>query len=247
MLAGALHSRHRERTDRHPGPFFGFYRHTARAFWGWGVLVHLGAVGLTFLLVHSGSDLAIQRFLQRYDPLGQAFPWLCLLFGNFWHVIAGVLIFVRGKVKKDLALMGAGMAGIQALLVNLFINTGEKLLSGRRGPLRMVGEDLHHAPFIKTKDPADFRFEFWHHTFADGRFFWPSGHTSSAFAFVAALVAYYPLKRWIPVIGYPLALLMGFAMIDGDFHWTSDVVAGALLGHLAGWIVGKSFRERYVE
>jgi hypothetical protein len=33
-------------------------------------------------------------------------------------------------------------------------------------------------------------------------------------------------------------------MIDGDRHWASDVVAGALIGHAIGYSIGKAFRRR---
>jgi hypothetical protein len=38
---------------------------------------------------------------------------------------------------------------------------------------------------------------------------------------------------------------MGYAMIDGNIHWASDVVAGVLIGHAIGWTVGSDFRTRY--
>ena len=38
---------------------------------------------------------------------------------------------------------------------------------------------------------------------------------------------------------------MGYAMIDGNIHWASDVVAGVLIGHAIGWTVGTDFRSRY--
>ena len=56
----------------------------------------------------------------------------------------------------------------------------------------------------------------------------PSGHTARSFA-IAALCAERHGKRaaWI---GYPLAALVGLSRIETDYHWTSDVVAGAALG-----------------
>ena len=46
-------------------------------------------------------------------------------------------------------------------------------------------------------------------------------------------------------MGYPAALAIGLGMIEGDYHWLSDVVAAALMGHAIGWVIGKRFRERY--
>src|SRR5690606_31028723 len=69
---------------------------------------------------------------------------------------------------------------------------------------------------------------------------WPSGHTSSHMALASSLVAFYRDERWLPFVAYPLAATMGLAMIEGDHHWFSDVVAGALVGHAIGWTVGSN-------
>jgi hypothetical protein len=51
-------------------------------------------------------------------------------------------------------------------------------------------------------------------------------------------------RSWVVgVLSYGLATTMGYAMIDGDHHWLSDVISGALL-HVVGWTVGTSFRNR---
>jgi len=99
-------------------------------------------------------------------------------------------------------------------------------------------------PFVKTDDPSDFAFDFWNSPLSDGRFFWPSGHTASAFSLVSALVAYYPDEDWLAWLGYPLAALMGYVMMEGDYHWLSDVVAGACIGHVIGWTAGRRARGR---
>lgn len=49
-------------------------------------------------------------------------------------------------------------------------------------------------------------------------------------------------RRWIPWVGYPVVILTGLAMVDGDFHWLSDVVAGAFFGHAMAWSIGTQVR-----
>ena len=34
-------------------------------------------------------------------------------------------------------------------------------------------------------------------------------------------------------------------MIEGDYHWTSEVVAGAIIGTTIGYTTGKNFRAEY--
>ena len=245
-VLGSCHARRREQKGKHPGFFFRFWRHAAGILRTGPLLVLALAVVLTWTMIFLGWDRSIQVFFQTKNPLGRSIPWTVLVGGNFWLIIPAVLFYLYGKWKADLARMGAGLAATQALLVNFLLNTSQKILSGRRGPAHLLGIESHRqVHFIKTKNPADFSFDFWNHTPQDGRFFWPSGHTAAAFAFVSALRVYYPEKRWIPWVGYPFALFTALAMVDGDFHWASDVVAGALLGEVVGRIVGRGFRLRY--
>jgi membrane-associated phospholipid phosphatase len=60
----------------------------------------------------------------------------------------------------------------------------------------------------------------------------PSGHTSNAFALVAALDGHYGKKVSIPA--YTLAALVGYARLRDNVHWLSDVLAGATLGYIVG-------------
>ena len=57
----------------------------------------------------------------------------------------------------------------------------------------------------------------------------PSGHTTVAFA-LAAGIDRETSARWVPWVVYPVAALVGWSRLRDEQHWTSDVVAGALLG-----------------
>lgn len=64
----------------------------------------------------------------------------------------------------------------------------------------------------------------------------PSGHTAVAFA-LATAIADETRDPWSDAALYGAATLTGLARLNDDRHWTSDVLAGALLGHLsARWL-----------
>jgi membrane-associated phospholipid phosphatase len=64
----------------------------------------------------------------------------------------------------------------------------------------------------------------------------PSGHTAVAFA-IATSIADETDDSWSDVALYGAATLTAMARVNDDRHWTSDVLIGALIGHLsARWV-----------
>lgn len=61
-----------------------------------------------------------------------------------------------------------------------------------------------------------------HHSF-------PSGHTTHAFA-LAAGISHEADRPWVTVATYGTAALVGWSRVHDDAHWSSDVVAGSLVG-----------------
>jgi membrane-associated phospholipid phosphatase len=208
---------------------------------------HLPAVASTILLTTTDWDHDIQYATQKYQTtpqeLNQAF------FDAGWYapmVISGT-VYSTGLILADDTFTRAGAASIQAMILTGGVTLALKGLSGRRGPAKNVypgadsGDD---GGFRRTKSAQDWNFAFWENFGSkERRLFWPSGHTSSMFAIAAALTASTG-DTTTGVISYSLAGYMGWSMLDGDDHWASDVVAGALIGHAIGWTVGMSYRGK---
>jgi membrane-associated phospholipid phosphatase len=62
----------------------------------------------------------------------------------------------------------------------------------------------------------------------------PSGHMTAICAALAVLWAWYPCWRALWVL---MGLGVGTALVGGNFHFLSDVIAGAFVGVSTGWIV----------
>ncbi len=71
----------------------------------------------------------------------------------------------------------------------------------------------------------------------------PSGHTSGAFA-TATILSFRHRNLRIPL--YTWATLVGFSRIYLNRHWTTDVIAGALIGITAGFIT-YNLKKRILE
>ena len=71
----------------------------------------------------------------------------------------------------------------------------------------------------------------------------PSGHTAGAFASATTLAAFYPPAR---VVFFCVATASGVNRIVKHQHFLSDVVAGALLGHLVAlWLLSRQRVRRW--
>ncbi len=62
----------------------------------------------------------------------------------------------------------------------------------------------------------------------------PSGHSVSAFSFMVSWLALLGWGRALPIV--VLAFLVGFSRIAVGAHWPVDVLAGAVIGLIGGWL-----------
>lgn len=213
--------------------------------YGWpNVLFHVSAVAVTPPLVWQ-ADEPVQEWFQEEDPLTNTFGYTTLLVGGVTPVVMPAALYGIGAAAGNDELTTAGSAAIQAVVMQFVVVTTLKWLTDRAGPYPdgdPNNERWSGGLLRDSKEADDFNFNPFD---LQGGLRWPSGHTASNVALVSALVAFYPDEPWIAFAGYPFALAIGLGMIEGDYHWLSDVVAGALIGHVIGWVVGKNFRASF--
>ena len=75
-----------------------------------------------------------------------------------------------------------------------------------------------------SSDPYDF--------FQDNNNSFFSGHTSGAFSLATVIAEVYKDKPIVPYLAYGAAALTAYARMHDNKHWPSDVLAGAVAGHL---------------
>lgn len=63
----------------------------------------------------------------------------------------------------------------------------------------------------------------------------PSGHTSVSFAAAATLEKRYGWQIGVPA--HLVAAFVGVARVEADKHFVHDVVAGAAIGEISGWLL----------
>ena len=70
-----------------------------------------------------------------------------------------------------------------------------------------------------------------------------SGHTTEAFALASVISEHYDTP-WVEVTSYGLASAVGYARLNNNRHWPSDVLAGATIGTFVGKTV-VHFNQRH--
>lgn len=160
-----------------------------------------------------GIDRIILDFIQTYMRCGfldMAMPIITKLGdkGIFW-IICSLLLILFPKTRKAGITMAVSL-GLEALCCNVLL----KPLVARTRPF-----DVNTTLQLLIPRPDDFSF--------------PSGHTGASFAAASTLL--FGKNRMGPP-ALILAALIGFSRLYLYVHYPTDVLAGAALGILFGWI-----------
>lgn len=184
---------------------------TRRDLWFWG-----SAVGTTTLAVFNDRWLtneAVQaegNTTQRH--LADAFQPL----GNVGIVLpVAVGLYGVARVIHHPKLARRSLRTAIAVVASGAVATGMKEAFGRLRPYESPLQSNDFKPF-------------------SGHNSLPSGHAATAFAAAVALDRE-TSGRWVPWLVYPAATLVGWSRVHDDKHWTSDVVAGAIVGGWTAW------------
>lgn len=185
------------------------------------------AIGAGALLVAGLADQTIRSEIQGAGGAGARATGRDI---SHWAppvaIGLGLGLAGAGAATGNGSLARTGRDAVVAMGAAELAGAAIKILTGRARPDAGLGAG-DFAPFQRAERDAAF----------------PSGHTTMAFAFAAA-VGRHSRSRAVRLGAYGAAGLVGAARIAADRHWTSDVVGGALLGTLAGHVVVRRLEPR---
>jgi membrane-associated phospholipid phosphatase len=193
----------------------------------------LGAFGLAATAVMP-ADRAMQRVMQR-DGVQRS-----VLFSNAANVFNAY--GSPGVFAGTAALYAAGWATRRPKVARLGLRAGETILLSGIVTGGLKGIAGRARPYASAQRPGDWRL---FSGVRDGaRQSFPSGHTTAAFAFAAAMDREYRVSglrsaNWVGPALYGAATLTGLARMHADKHWASDVVMGAGVGIVSGLVVAR--------
>lgn len=152
--------------------------------------------------------------------------------GNGWGqpgvVLAGAALWGGGLYARNEAVAAVGLRAIEAITVSGVVTKLVKGAFGRARP-RVSPTDTWDVKFGRGFDSNDFES-------------FPSGHSTAAFAFAAAVTSEVAHRapqhaRLVGVATYTMAVGSAYARMHRDAHWLSDVTMGAGIGIVSGLTV----------
>jgi membrane-associated phospholipid phosphatase len=152
------------------------------------------------------------------------------LLGDPGSFLTGTVIYLIGRADGQRRVQALGLHSVESILLADVLGGAIKFTAGRQRPL------------VDVKNP--YSFQRWR-GFQGYRFqSFPSGHTTTAFAFASTVTRetqfWWPHAAWyVGTVFYGGASLVGMSRIYNNQHWASDVMAGAAIGTIVGLKVVK--------
>lgn len=156
------------------------------------------------------------QLLKSFGRLGKLYDT-----GYTFHVLGAVTAGAYGYsfLSKNPAPAHTLRLMLTSLAYSSLVTTSLKILVSRRRPYTGA---------------TPYKFDLFDDASLDSRnMSFPSGHTSSIFALMTVL-AKESGSRWVQIPAYTFATSVGFQRMLDRKHWTSDVIAGGLIGYLIG-------------
>ncbi|MDD2889212.1 MAG: phosphatase PAP2 family protein [bacterium] len=177
----------------------------------WSTVMGVGITTYEIML----EDETVKSFVQshRNDKVAKK----CEYIGD--GTVAATLVassWIAGELTHNYKLQKMGDLGLKSILISGLIVNCTKRIAGRSRPYSSASSADWTGPTLSGEELS-----------------FPSGHTSTAFALASVVSELYD-NKWIDFLAYGTAMLGGWARINDNQHWASDVFMGAVIGISVG-------------
>lgn len=159
------------------------------------------------------SWAGISRFYDTVIIFRAVYLWYLMLAAVL--IVAALPLFSKFRMYARKNLYVAIHATVAAVLARFVFAEVIRFFYNRLRPFQVLS-DVHQLVLHETG--ASF----------------PSGHASAAFAIAMAVYYYYPKTS---ILFFLAALSIGFGRVAAGIHWPTDIIGGAGVGILAGWLI----------
>ena len=180
------------------------------------------AVGTVAFLTHEDEHIANE--IQRHrNSRTDSFARAVTPFGGGRGLELSVAMIVVGIATRNDRLRDTGRDSFEAEQIAAGLIT--PLLKRGLGRARPNQDELRPHDFDPWSKQESF----------------PSGHATNAFALASAVAAH--SNGWVvPTIAYSVATGVAFSRLNDNVHWSSDVLAGAVIGTATGRMIARRHR-----
>lgn len=156
-------------------------------------------------------------------------PEVIIFLAPFTLIAYVITVLIKQLNQYSATLAIYAFVGI-SLLISAIIKNWCKFIFGRYWPSTWIN---HNPSWLKNHA---YGFHFFH----SGRWYdsFPSGHTTIMFTAMSFAAYFFPQYRRLFFI---LANLVGISLIVNNFHFISDVIAGAFLGYIIAHLAIKYY------
>jgi hypothetical protein len=179
---------------------------------------NLGLAAAGLIGVAAIADGPVRDEMARHAPNDSRFMRNVERFGAQYSI--GVLggFYLAGSIGNNETAQAVAQDGLAAsIIASGMITPAIKFFTGRARPRENLGVAHFHPFSLSYSSNSSF----------------PSGHTTEAFALASVIASHYE-ETWVATASYSVAGLVGVARSYHGAHFTSDVLAGALIGTLVG-------------
>ena len=170
------------------------------------------------------ADERLARWMRGPNVQGAALTSAADVFnfaGDPGAVIASAGIWAAGAATHRRGVADAGLHIGESVVTSGIVTGVLKIAFGRARPYVSADSNSHDLQFLRGLKGGQYQSL-------------PSGHSTSAFAFAAALSSevarWAPRQRWVAPVSYGAATMVALARMYSDRHWASDVILGAGIG-----------------
>ncbi len=149
-----------------------------------------------------------------------------------WHLGLSGAALMFGYLTDNTRLQNTAFQTAEAVIASgLFVQL-LKRISGRESP----------AVFTKPGGYWDLFPDLGEYQHRQPEYYaFPSGHITSATAFLTVITENYSEVKWLKPVSYGILGLLGISLVARDMHWYSDLPLGIAIGYSFGKIVSKRY------
>jgi membrane-associated phospholipid phosphatase len=191
---------------------------------------------LTYVLIITGLDW--KYFIYVSNNLPRFLLFTSDILGFLIAIFLTPTLYLIYKIKKDALSRILAEVSFYSVVLGYLVSTGIKIFTGRTSP------PMHRGINILIDNSNSFHFGFMREQIIGG---WPSSHATIIFALAVSLSLvlpiFYPKYLRYQFIFFTIAAFVSVGVTFG-FHWLSEFLAGATLGSIIGYKIGKYFQVK---